>query len=136
MFPSPEGLALPGLSGLGVNCDVRHEESCSTPHLAHSRTNIGTNRGPDCFQVFHWALGPGAAFEKIENTVRDESAALREDITVAVAMLLASKKAKWLDQMKVKLGPCHGDAENAAFFFDLFGTTCCHVGRYATVCEI
>ena len=24
------------------------------------------------------------------------------------------------DQMKVKLVPCHGDAENAAFFLDLF----------------
>jgi hypothetical protein len=51
-------------------------------------------------------------------------------------MLLASKKAKRLDQMKVKLGSCHGDAENAPFFFDLFEATCCHIGRYATVCDI
>ena len=108
----------------------------STPHLPHSRSNIGTDGGSDSLLVVYGDLGPGPAFEKIENGVRDESAARREDVRVAVAMLLASKKAKRLDQMKVKLGPCHGDAENAAFFFDLFGATRCHVRRYATVCDI
>ena len=71
---------------------------------------------------------PSPAFEKIEKPVRDEPAARREDLRVAVAMLLTSKKTK--------LAPCHGNAENAELFFDLFKTARRHVRRYATVCGI
>ena len=31
--------------------------------------------------------------------------------------------------MKVKLGPCHGDAKNAAFFFDLLGGYPAHMSE-------
>ena len=128
------------LQGLiGSPCKLKKtpsSDSTSTPHLAHSPSNIRAHRGFDRFHVVYGGLGPGPAFEKIENGVRDESAAGREDVTMAVAMLLASKKAKRLDQMKVTLCPGHGDAENTAFFFDLFGAARCHVGGYATVCDI
>ena len=36
-------------------------------------------------------------------------------------MLLAAKETKRLDQMKVELGTRHGNAKDAAFFFDLLG---------------
>jgi hypothetical protein len=36
-------------------------------------------------------------------------------------VLLAAKETQRLDQTKVKLGTRHGNAEDAAFFFDLLG---------------
>jgi hypothetical protein len=51
-------------------------------------------------------------------------------------MLLAPEKPERLDQMKVQLGSRHGDAENPAFFLDLFRTTRRHIGGYATIHQI
>ena len=65
--------------------------SVSTPHFAHSRSNIRAYRGSDRFHIVYGRSGPGPAFEKIENRIRDESAARREDVRITVAMLLASK---------------------------------------------
>ena len=48
-------------------------------------------------------------------------------------MLLAAKETKRLDQTKVELGTRHGNAKDAAFFFDLLGAIRRHVGRYATI---
>ena len=53
-----------------------------------------------------------------------------------MAMLLAAIETQRLDQTKVKPGARHGNAEDAAFFFDLLGATRRHVGRYATIRDI
>ena len=51
----------------------------------------------------------------------NEPATRRENVGVTIAVLLAAKETKRLDQTKVKLGTRHGNAEDAAFFFDLLG---------------
>jgi hypothetical protein len=73
------------------------------------------------------------AFKQIENAIRNEPATRRENVGVTIAVLLAAKETKRLDQTKVELGTRHGNAKDAAFFFDLLGAIRRHVGRYATI---
>ena len=92
----------------------------SVPHLTHPRGNIGMRRGSGCSCAFSGVYRPSPAFEEIEDGVRNEPATRREHVRVTVSVLLAPEKPERLDQMKVQLGTRHGDAQNAAFFFDLF----------------
>jgi hypothetical protein len=108
----------------------------SVPHLTHPRGNIGMRGGSGCSCAFSGVYRPSPAFEEIEDGVRNEPATRREHVRVTVSVLLAPEKPERLDQMKVQLGTRHGDAQNAAFFFDLFRATRRHVGRYATIRQI
>src|SRR5271170_3793764 len=92
--------------------------------------------GSGCSRAFSGVYRPSPTFEEIEDGVRNEPATRREQVRVTVSVLLAAEKPKRVDQMKVQLGTRHGDAQNAAFFFDLFRATRRHVGRYATIRDI
>jgi len=97
------------------------------PHLTHPRGNIGMRGGSGCCRASSAVYRPSLTFEEIEEGVRNEPATRREHVRVTVSVLLAPEKPKNVDQMKVQLGTRHGDAENAAFFFDLFRATRGHV---------
>ena len=113
-----------------------HHLILSVPHLTHPRGNIGMRGGSGCSRAFSGVYRPSPAFEEIEDGIRNEPATRREHVRVTVTVLLAPEKPERLDQMKVQLGTRHGDAQNAAFFFDLFPATRRHVGRYATIRQI
>jgi hypothetical protein len=107
---------------------VAANTSPSTPHRAHPGSEIGKRGASKRSRALQGLRGPGSAFEEIEDGVRNEPAPRCKDVRVTGAMLLAPEKPKRLDQMKVKLGPRHGDAKNPAFFLDLFRATRCHIG--------
>src|SRR5437660_888685 len=82
------------------------------------------------------AAAMGSACEKVENSVWNEAAAHRQNITIAMPMLMGTEKPQWLHQVQVLPGARHCNVKKAAFFLDLLGAVDRHVRRYAAVGDV
>ena len=75
----------------------------------------------------------GTAFEAIENAIWDEAAAHRQNMTIAMSMLMSAEEAQWLHQVQMLPRARHGDVKEAAFFLDLLAAVDRHVRRNAAI---
>jgi hypothetical protein len=57
----------------------------------------------------------GTAFKPIENSVRNETAAHRQNKTIRIPMLTSAEKPRWLHQVQVLASARHGDVKETAF---------------------
>jgi len=69
----------------------------------------------------------GTTFEPIEDYVRNETAAHRQNVIIPIPMLMGAEKSRWVHQVQVLAGARHGDVKQTAFFLDLFGAASCHI---------
>ena len=69
----------------------------------------------------------GTAFEAIENAIWDEAAAHRQNMTIAMPMLMGAEEAQWVHQVQMPPRTRHGDVEETAFFLDLLMVPHSHV---------
>jgi len=78
----------------------------------------------------------GTAFEAIENAVWDEAAAHRQNMTIAMPMLMSAEEAQWLHQVQMLPRARHGHVEETAFFLDLLVIPESHVRGDAAIGEL
>ena len=69
----------------------------------------------------------GTALEEIENAVWNEAAARRQNVTIAVPMLMGTEEPQWLHQVQVLPGARHSDVKETAFFLDLLAGADRHI---------
>ena len=74
------------------------------PHLPHPGRDIDPDPRPPCRDWRVNGMTVGSALEEIENAVGNEAAAHRQDMGVAVPMLMAAVQAHRLNQMQVLPG--------------------------------
>jgi hypothetical protein len=78
----------------------------------------------------------GTACEIIENGVWNEAAAHRQNMTIAMPVLLGAEEPQRLHQVQVLPGAGHRDVEEPAFFLDLRRAADRHVRRDAAVGDV
>ena len=69
----------------------------------------------------------------LRDGVRDEARALRIDVAITEAALAMREETLRDHQMKLILGPRHGDVEKPAFLLDLRRRADAEVGRNAPI---
>ena len=72
-------------------------------------------------------------FEEIENAIWNEAAAHRQNVTIAVSMLMSAEESQWVHQVQMLPRARHGDVKEAAFFLDLLAAVDRHVRRNAAI---
>ena len=78
----------------------------------------------------------GTAFEAIENAIWNEAAAHRQNVTIAVSLLMSAELAQWVHQVQMLPRARHGDVQKAAFFLDLLMVPDSHVRGDAAIGDV
>ena len=76
------------------------------------------------------------AFEPVENSVRNEAAAHRQNMTIGMPMLVGAEEPRWLHQVQMLPSTRHGDVKETAFFLDLLRAADRHVRGDATIDDV